>query len=141
MLTTLVRYLVRFKIPYFKVFLLNLLAPFVPWLIIFKPQLLAIYEHRIAVEGFVWGINSFDQWGVELGKVCFSMVITLHPRFSFSLRDGLGCMGFISINICFAMCECSRLLPRLGNSSVHLEQRENQLKALTTVQQHCWKDI
>jgi len=32
-------------------------------------QLLAIYEHRIAVEGFIWGINSFDQWGVELGKV------------------------------------------------------------------------
>jgi glucose-6-phosphate isomerase len=32
-------------------------------------QLLAIYEHRIAVQGFVWGINSFDQWGVELGKV------------------------------------------------------------------------
>ncbi|EYU45142.1 hypothetical protein MIMGU_mgv1a003701mg [Erythranthe guttata] len=30
--------------------------------------LLAIYEHRVAVEGFVWGINSFDQWGVELGK-------------------------------------------------------------------------
>lgn len=35
-------------------------------------QLLAIYEHRIAVEGFIWGINSFDQWGVELGKVCVS---------------------------------------------------------------------
>lgn len=32
-------------------------------------QLLALYEHRIAVSGFVWGINSFDQWGVELGKV------------------------------------------------------------------------
>uniref|UniRef100_A0A2N9GN38 Glucose-6-phosphate isomerase n=1 Tax=Fagus sylvatica TaxID=28930 RepID=A0A2N9GN38_FAGSY len=31
-------------------------------------QLLAIYEHRVAVEGFIWGINSFDQWGVELGK-------------------------------------------------------------------------
>ncbi|CAN6454294.1 unnamed protein product [Victoria cruziana] len=31
-------------------------------------RLLAIYEHRIAVEGFIWGINSFDQWGVELGK-------------------------------------------------------------------------
>lgn len=42
------------------------------WLIILNPQLLAIYEHRVAVEGFVWGINSFDQWGVELGKVCFS---------------------------------------------------------------------
>nr|P54241.1 RecName: Full=Glucose-6-phosphate isomerase, cytosolic 2; Short=GPI; AltName: Full=Phosphoglucose isomerase; Short=PGI; AltName: Full=Phosphohexose isomerase; Short=PHI [Clarkia concinna]CAA61571.1 glucose-6-phosphate isomerase [Clarkia concinna subsp. automixa] len=31
-------------------------------------QLLAVYEHRVAVQGFVWGINSFDQWGVELGK-------------------------------------------------------------------------
>ncbi|KAK8969479.1 Glucose-6-phosphate isomerase, cytosolic 1 [Platanthera guangdongensis] len=37
-------------------------------------QLLAIYEHRIAVEGFVWGINSFDQWGVELGKSLASQV-------------------------------------------------------------------
>ncbi|ESS30496.1 glucose-6-phosphate isomerase GPI [Toxoplasma gondii VEG] len=32
-------------------------------------QLLALYEHRVAVEGWLWGINSFDQWGVELGKV------------------------------------------------------------------------
>jgi glucose-6-phosphate isomerase len=32
-------------------------------------QLLAMYEHRIAVQGFIWGVNSFDQWGVELGKV------------------------------------------------------------------------
>ena len=32
-------------------------------------QLNALYEHRIAVQGFMWGINSFDQWGVELGKV------------------------------------------------------------------------
>lgn len=32
-------------------------------------QLLALYEHRTAVQGFIWGICSFDQWGVELGKV------------------------------------------------------------------------
>jgi glucose-6-phosphate isomerase len=32
-------------------------------------QLLALYEHRTAVQGFVWGLNSFDQMGVELGKV------------------------------------------------------------------------
>jgi glucose-6-phosphate isomerase len=32
-------------------------------------QLLSLYEQRIAVQGFVWGLNSFDQWGVELGKV------------------------------------------------------------------------
>jgi len=31
--------------------------------------LLALYEHRVFVSGAVWGINSFDQWGVELGKV------------------------------------------------------------------------
>src|SRR5690606_34349553 len=30
--------------------------------------LLAIYEHKVFVQGVVWGINSFDQWGVELGK-------------------------------------------------------------------------
>eukprot|EP00560_Eucampia_antarctica_P000082 CAMPEP_0197831860 /NCGR_PEP_ID=MMETSP1437-20131217/12494_1 /TAXON_ID=49252 ORGANISM="Eucampia antarctica, Strain CCMP1452" /NCGR_SAMPLE_ID=MMETSP1437 /ASSEMBLY_ACC=CAM_ASM_001096 /LENGTH=564 /DNA_ID=CAMNT_0043434967 /DNA_START=186 /DNA_END=1880 /DNA_ORIENTATION=+ len=37
-------------------------------------QLLAIYEHRTAVQGFIWGINSFDQWGVELGKVLATQV-------------------------------------------------------------------
>ncbi len=31
-------------------------------------QLIALYEHKVFVEGVVWGINSFDQWGVELGK-------------------------------------------------------------------------
>lgn len=31
--------------------------------------LIALYEHKVAVQGFCWGINSFDQWGVELGKV------------------------------------------------------------------------
>ncbi|RFU36976.1 glucose-6-phosphate isomerase [Actinomadura logoneensis] len=32
-------------------------------------QLIALYEHIVLVEGTVWGIDSFDQWGVELGKV------------------------------------------------------------------------
>ena len=31
--------------------------------------LLALYEHRVFTSGALWGINSFDQWGVELGKV------------------------------------------------------------------------
>jgi len=31
--------------------------------------LIALYEHRVFTSGAVWGINSFDQWGVELGKV------------------------------------------------------------------------
>ncbi|RZS79457.1 glucose-6-phosphate isomerase [Motilibacter rhizosphaerae] len=32
-------------------------------------QLIATYEHKVFTQGAVWGINSFDQWGVELGKV------------------------------------------------------------------------
>jgi glucose-6-phosphate isomerase len=31
-------------------------------------QLIAFYEHVTFVEGTIWGIDSFDQWGVELGK-------------------------------------------------------------------------
>jgi glucose-6-phosphate isomerase len=30
--------------------------------------LIALYEHKIFVQGVVWGLSSFDQWGVELGK-------------------------------------------------------------------------
>jgi glucose-6-phosphate isomerase len=32
-------------------------------------QLIACYEHKVFAQGVIWGINSFDQWGVELGKV------------------------------------------------------------------------
>ena len=31
-------------------------------------ELIALYEHITFTQGVVWGINSFDQWGVELGK-------------------------------------------------------------------------
>ena len=31
--------------------------------------LIALYEHKVFVQGVIWGIDSFDQWGVELGKV------------------------------------------------------------------------
>ncbi|MGQ5522992.1 glucose-6-phosphate isomerase [Chitinimonas sp. PSY-7] len=31
-------------------------------------SLIALYEHKVFVQGVVWGINSYDQWGVELGK-------------------------------------------------------------------------
>jgi len=37
-------------------------------------QLLALYEHKTFVEGVVWNINSFDQWGVELGKKLASRI-------------------------------------------------------------------
>jgi glucose-6-phosphate isomerase len=37
--------------------------------------LIALYEHKTFVEGVVWGVNSFDQWGVELGKVLANRIL------------------------------------------------------------------
>lgn len=39
--------------------------------------LLAFYEHKVAFQGFIWNINSFDQEGVQLGKVLASKVLSL----------------------------------------------------------------
>lgn len=39
-------------------------------------QVVALYEHRVFVEGVILGLNSFDQWGVELGK---ELAMTLQP--------------------------------------------------------------
>jgi len=38
-------------------------------------QLVALYEHKIFVQGTIWNINSFDQWGVELGKQLASRIL------------------------------------------------------------------
>jgi glucose-6-phosphate isomerase len=38
-------------------------------------QLVALYEHKIFVQGIVWDIYSFDQWGVELGKVLANRIL------------------------------------------------------------------
>ena len=45
-------------------------------------MLIALYEHKIFVQGTIWRINSFDQWGVELGK---ELARTILPEFD---RDG-----------------------------------------------------
>jgi glucose-6-phosphate isomerase len=37
--------------------------------------LIALYEHRIFTQGIIWGINSFDQWGVELGKKLAGVIL------------------------------------------------------------------
>ena len=44
-------------------------------------RLIALFEHKVAVQGAVWGVNSFDQWGVELGKALAGPLIS-------ALRDG-----------------------------------------------------
>lgn len=38
-------------------------------------QLVALYEHKVFVQGTIWNVNSFDQWGVELGKVLAKRII------------------------------------------------------------------
>jgi len=48
--------------------------------------LLALHEHRVFVSGSLWGINSFDQWGVELGKV---LAQDIAPRLSSGDASGL----------------------------------------------------
>jgi glucose-6-phosphate isomerase len=48
--------------------------------------LIALYEHRVFVSGALWGINSFDQWGVELGKV---LAKDIEPRLGSGDTHGL----------------------------------------------------
>lgn len=38
-------------------------------------QIIALYEHKIFVQGVIWNINSFDQWGVELGKILAKKIL------------------------------------------------------------------
>ena len=38
-------------------------------------RLIALYEHKVFVQGAIWGVNSFDQWGVELGKTLAKKVL------------------------------------------------------------------
>lgn len=44
-------------------------------------RLIALFEHKVFVQGAIWGVNSFDQWGVELGKALAAGLIPV-------LRDG-----------------------------------------------------
>ncbi len=48
--------------------------------------LIALYEHRVFVTGALWGINSFDQWGVELGKALCNQLL---PRLDSGDTSGL----------------------------------------------------
>ncbi len=48
--------------------------------------MIALFEHRTFVSGAVWGINSFDQWGVELGKALCQQLL---PRLQSGDTAGL----------------------------------------------------
>jgi glucose-6-phosphate isomerase len=50
-------------------------------------RLIALYEHKVFVQGVIWGVNSFDQWGVELGKTLARKVL---PELSLGARPAEG---------------------------------------------------
>jgi len=61
-------------------------------------QILALYEHRVFVEGAIWGINSFDQFGVELGKELANALLPMVEGADASAKDSstrglLGVLG------------------------------------------------
>jgi glucose-6-phosphate isomerase len=57
-------------------------------------SLVALYEHKVFVEGTIWDINSYDQWGVELGKQLAKALLpkvegTVSPKGHDSSTQGL----------------------------------------------------
>ncbi len=63
-------------------------------------QIVALYEHRVFVEGVVLGINSYDQWGVELGKELATALQPIVEGANASGKDGstAGLVGFLQTN-------------------------------------------
>ena len=61
--------------------------------------LIALYEHKVFVQSVVWGINAFDQWGVELGKKLCEAIVPLvqHPETATGASSSLrGALEFIA---------------------------------------------
>ena len=62
-------------------------------------KLLALYEHKVLVQSVVWGINAFDQWGVELGKKLCDTIVPLvqQPRSATGVSSSLrGALDFVA---------------------------------------------
>ena len=52
-------------------------------------SLIALYEHKVFVQGTIWNLNSYDQWGVELGKdLANALVPILQGSVSAEHKDG-----------------------------------------------------
>jgi len=61
--------------------------------------IVALYEHRVFVEGAIWGLNSFDQWGVELGKeLAREMLPLIEGEGDVGAKDGstAGLLGLLT---------------------------------------------
>jgi glucose-6-phosphate isomerase len=60
-------------------------------------MLLALYEHSIFVQGAVWGINSFDQWGVELGKAMATRLLPAMEGAAPGPHHDASTLGLVSV--------------------------------------------
>jgi glucose-6-phosphate isomerase len=58
-------------------------------------SLIALYEHKIFVQGIIWGINSFDQWGVELGKQLLSPILEDFKQAEIESKHDSSTLGLI----------------------------------------------
>ncbi|MBT8052311.1 MAG: glucose-6-phosphate isomerase [Gammaproteobacteria bacterium] len=59
-------------------------------------SLIALYEHKIFVQGVIWNINSFDQWGVELGKTLAGVILPELERGEVAAGHDCSTAGLIS---------------------------------------------
>jgi glucose-6-phosphate isomerase len=50
-------------------------------------KLVALYEHSVFTQGVIWGINSFDQWGVELGKALAKRIVPELTTYAIPVLD------------------------------------------------------
>ncbi len=60
-------------------------------------ELIAMYEHKVHAQGRIWGVNSFDQWGVELGKVIARSLLpaVVEPKVAASLSLDASTRGLL----------------------------------------------
>ncbi len=59
-------------------------------------SLVALYEHKVFVQGAIWGINSFDQWGVELGKAVAARILPAMHDVSLATQFDTSTQGLLS---------------------------------------------
>ncbi|MGD9843196.1 MAG: glucose-6-phosphate isomerase, partial [Steroidobacteraceae bacterium] len=59
-------------------------------------KLIALYEHKVFVQSVIWGINAFDQWGVELGKKVADSLVPAVEKPDTAPAELQGLLGYVS---------------------------------------------
>jgi glucose-6-phosphate isomerase len=95
-------------------------------------QILAIYEHRTAVQGFIWDINSFDQYGVELGK-------TLAIEVRDHLKEARQAVGIHEVDA--GSPATSRILNYYVQNSMNAVCNESDSGGVTSVTRKTHRDL